>query len=36
MLFPGLAEVHKGLEPDDRDGVGSITAASDGGYGRHP
>lgn len=31
MFFAGLAEVHEGLEPDERDGFVIITAASDQG-----
>ena len=31
MFFAGLAEVHEGMEADDRDGVVIITAASDEG-----
>jgi putative SOS response-associated peptidase YedK len=31
MFFAGLAEVHEGVEPDDRDGFVIITAASDQG-----
>lgn len=31
MFFAGLAEVHEGMEADDRDGVVIISAASDEG-----
>jgi putative SOS response-associated peptidase YedK len=31
MFFAGLAEVHQGIEPDERDGFVMITAASDQG-----
>lgn len=31
MFFAGLAEVHQGIEPDDRDGFVIITAGSDQG-----
>lgn len=31
MFFAGLAEVHQGMEPDERDGFVIITAASDEG-----